>query len=190
MRVLNVGGGASRDFPPIYNGWTQEVLDINPDERPDIVCDAKEMRKLEPAAYDAVECSHTLEHFYRHEVQQVLTGFRHVLKPDGFARVVVPDLARLFEHVAKCDFDPDREWYRVPAGPITFHDVLYGWGKQLKIGNHYFAHKCGFTDKSLGCELLRAGFAKVYTARDEYGNLTAFAFNKRPSRARLRDLGV
>ena len=28
MKVLNVGGGASRYLPPEYDGWEQDLLDI------------------------------------------------------------------------------------------------------------------------------------------------------------------
>ena len=56
MRVLNVGGGTNRQLPKQYAGWEQDVLDIDPNVKPDILCDAKLMRKLPAAKYDAVFC--------------------------------------------------------------------------------------------------------------------------------------
>jgi predicted SAM-dependent methyltransferase len=187
MRVLNVGGGASRNLPPIYRGWEQELLDIDPAVRPDIVCDARKMRTLPAQKYDAVYCSHALEHFYKHEVPAVLDGFQHVLKNDGFAHVAVPNMTALFTAVRGRDID--ETWYMSNGGPISFHDVIYGWGRQVEQGNAYYAHKTGFTEKSLGKALRAAGFVKAMTAVDE-GNLFAFAFKAKPTTTQLRRLGL
>jgi SAM-dependent methyltransferase len=190
-RVLNVGGGTSRDLPPHYKGWEQVLLDIDPNVKPDVVCDAKEMRKLPPAKYDAVFCSHNLEHFYRHEVPAVLAGFLHVLKPDGFVQIAVPDMMELFERVVRDCRDIDETWYSSSGGPISFHDVIYGWGKAVAQGNLYYAHKTGFSDKTLTKALSSAGFRHVMTAREQ-GNLHAYAFKSKakPTPARLKTLGV
>jgi len=186
MRVLNVGGGTGREIPRHYKGWEQHVLDIDPNVGAEIVCDAKEMRTLKAAQYDAIFCSHNLEHFYRHEVPTVLAGFRHVLKADGFAQIAVPDLMALVRDMT----DPDAVWYRTGAGvPITFHDVLYGWDAVMSKGNLFYAHKCGFSRESLTRVLRKAGFAKVLTAVDGY-NVHAFAFQQKPTKARLELLGL
>ena len=189
MRVLNVGGGTNRQLPKQYTGWEQDVLDIDPHVKPDILCDAKLMRKLPAATYDAVFCSHNLEHFHKHEVPQVLGGFQHVLKSTGFAHIAVPDLLALMETVVTQHKDIDDTWYIPPAGPISFHDVLYGWGKQIVQGNHYFCHKTGFSEKSLTKALKQARFTKVYTASDGC-NLYAFAFKSKPTKAQLQRAGV
>jgi hypothetical protein len=189
--VLNVGGGTSRALPVTYKGWEQVLLDIDPAVLPDVVCDAKEMRKLPPAKYDAVFCSHNLEHFYKHEVPAVLHGFRHVLKADGFAQIAVPDMMELVERMVKDCRDLDETWYVSSGGPISFHDVIYGWGKEVARGNFYYSHKTGFTEKSLTKALTHAGFHQVLTARDG-GNLHAIAFKgkAKPSASLLRTLGV
>ena len=190
MRVLNVGGGAGRDLPSIYKGWEQDLLDIDQNVKPDIVCDAKTMRKLPAGKYDAIYCSHNLEHFYKHEVPQVLGGFMHVLKKNGFAHIAVPDMGVLFDCIVKGNRDIDDVWYRVDAGPITFHDVIYGWSKAVGQGNLYYSHKTGFTEKSMGKTLRASGFKAVMTATDGMGNIHAFAFKSKPSKARLQRLGI
>lgn len=189
--VLNVGGGSSRDLPSNYDGWAQVLLDIDPAVNPDVVCDAKEMRKLPPARYDAVYCSHNLEHFYRHEVPAVLAGFLHVLKPEGFVQIAVPDMMELFERVVRDCRDIDETWYSSPGGPISFHDVIYGWGKAVAAGNIYYSHRTGFSEKTLTRVLVSARFHHVLTARDS-GNLHAFAFKGKgkPSATRLKMIGV
>jgi len=187
--VLNVGGGASRYLPSQYDGWSQDLLDIDPQVKPDIVCDAKQLRKL-TKKYDAVFCSHNLEHFYKHEVPVVLEGFTHVLNDNGFAQVSVPNLGWLMEHFVKSGLDIDDAVYEcAPGQPISYHDMLYGWGKMMRGGNAFYAHKCGFTEKSLGKALSRAGFKKVMVAEDSM-NLIAYAFKSAPTKAQTRQLGL
>jgi hypothetical protein len=184
--VLNVGGGTSRDLPKDYKGWDQHILDIDASVAPDVLCDAKDMRKLKAGQYDSIFCSHNLEHFHKHEVPTVLAGFTHVLKPNGYAHIVVPDLQQLFDAITKGNHDIDDIWYRA-SRPISFHDVLYGWGAMLSQGNPYYAHKCGFTEKSL-TKTLKRHFKHVFTATDDFGNLYAYAFKSKPTKEQLKCL--
>jgi hypothetical protein len=185
--VLNVGGGGNRWLPDIYAGWTQHVLDIDPEVRPEVLMDCREMSMLDRQTYDAVFCSHNLEHVYRHEVKQVLSGMLHVLKEDGWAQIMVPDLQTLLEQCRADDLDA--VWYQAPSGPVTFHDVLYGWGLAIGAGNTYFAHKCGFTSASLAMEVIGAGFAACHITRSNI-DLVAFAFKTTPDEAKLSSLGI
>jgi ubiquinone/menaquinone biosynthesis C-methylase UbiE len=90
---LNVGGNnKSIPLPPHYADFEHLLLDIDPKGSPDIVCDARNLTSLEGDQFDAIYCSHNLEHYYRHDVAKVLTGFLHVLKHDGFAQIRVPDI--------------------------------------------------------------------------------------------------
>lgn len=178
MRVLNVGGGYKPTLPPAYDGWKQDVLDIDPDTQPDVCCDAREMLTLPPQTYDAVFCSHTLEHFYKHDVPKVLAGFRHVLKADGVAHISVPNLPSAFAAMRASNLDLHDIWYRTSTNaPITFHDTFYGWDHAMSHGNLFYAHKCGFTMLSLGEALIKAGFKHVRVAEDQY-NLVAKASNQ------------
>lgn len=183
MIVLNVGGGGSRELPRRYAKWDQHLLDIDKNVKPDIVCDAKKMKKLKPKQYDAVFCSHNLEHFYQHEVLAVLDGFLHVLKPEGFADIAVPNIQGLFKQVVEKDIND--MWYPAGPNPISFHDVIYGWGKALSEGNLYYAHKCGFSPKSLQSALLLAGFSDVHIKADDF-NINALAFKKPTTRVQAR----
>ncbi len=174
MQVLNVGGGASRHLPPHYDGWQQVLMDIDPAVNPDLVCDARELCGTTPAAYDAVYCSHNLEHVYRHEVPTVLAGFKHVLKPGGRVEIYVPNLINLMQSLLSAGRDLDDVWYMAGANPIRFHDVLYGWGQAMEKGNLFYAHKCGFSQVSLCNALLRAGFDEVQV-HDQGANLMGVA---------------
>jgi hypothetical protein len=180
-RVLNVGGNSKQiPLPPQYAGWEHVLLDIDPRGSPDVVCDARELSSLPGSAYDSVYCSHNLEHYYRHDAEKVLAGFSHVLKENGFVYIRVPDMGALFQTVVNNKLDIDDFLYQSPSGPITVRDVIYGYGIEIEqSGNDFYAHKTGFTQKSLFLILQTAGFPWVYTG---IGNLeiTAFAFKKEP----------
>lgn len=189
-RILNVGGGPSRELPATYVKYEQHLLDIDPNVRPDVCCDARMMtKKVRKGSYDAVYCSHTLEHFHRHEVKQVLDGFAYVLKDDGFADIMVPDLKAAFRLLANGK-DIDDVWYVSPSGPITFREVLYGWEPPLRAGNPYYQHKTGFTMQSLSRVFGESGFTFAVLGEDASGNLRGVAFKHKPSKARLKGLGL
>lgn len=174
-RVLNVGGNSKMiALPPQYAGYEHSLLDVDPAQRPDIVCDARRLATLPAAGFDAVYCSHNLEHYYRHEVPKVLGGFLHVLKEGGFAQVIVPDIGDLMRVALENRLDIEDVLYQSEQGhAITVLDVLYGYGEEIERSGHdFFAHKTGFTQKSLRAALAKAGFAKVYI---EAGPLAIYA---------------
>ena len=175
-RVLNVGGGAGRQLPEEYAGWKQDLLDIDPAVRPDICCDALKLteRSTAKGKYDAVYCSHTVEHFYEHDVPRLFAGFKHVLRRGGAVDIAVPDVLALMRHMLLSGKDIQDEWYMSSGGPIKYHDVLYGWSLAMRSGNLYYAHKCGFTGKSLGEKLAAAGFKNIKVGSDGF-NLIAKA---------------
>lgn len=193
MRVLNVGGNSKEiPIPPHYAGWEHVLLDIDPRGRPDVVADARELETLPAAQFDAVFCSHNLEHYYAHEAARVLRGFAHVLKPEGFAEIRVPDIKALMRHVVETGIDVDDVVYRSAAGPITAHDMLYGWSVELEqSGRDFYAHKTGFTPKTLFRRLREAGFAVVILGSVAATfELAAFAFRLSPQPDQLALLGL
>ncbi len=190
-RVLNVGGNSRKiPIPAHYGDWEQHLLDIDPTGEPDIVCDAREMRTLPAGGYDAIYCSHNLEHYERHDLPRVLAGFLHVLKPEGFAEVRVPDMKAVFEDMLRRGMDIDDVLYESPAGPITVNDVIYGFGRKIEeSGQGFFAHRNGFTHRSLVRALQSAGFAVVFTGSLPY-EVSALAFKAAPSPEQRALLGL
>jgi len=190
-KVLNVGGN-SKDIqiPEVYAGWQHVLLDIDPAVAPDVVCDARKLRTLPGGEYDSVYCSHNLEHYFRHDVAKVLAGFLHVLKAGGFAYLRVPDMGELMRSVVRDGLDIEDVLYESPAGPIAAIDVIYGLGSEIeRSGQDFFAHKTGFTRKSLAAALSSAGFPFIFTRT---GNLeiTAIAFRSKPSEADAALIGL
>lgn len=190
-KVLNVGGNNKAiPLPPQYAGFQHLMLDIDPRGSPDIVCDARMLSTLEGGQFDAVYCSHNLEHYYRHEVPRVLGGFLHVLKEGGFADIRVPDVQEVVRQMHERGLDVEDALYQSPAGPITILDVLYGYGIEIeRSGQDFFAHKTGFTRKSLLGVLQRAGFSNIYIGQ---GNLevAALAFKGTPDPAHRELFGL
>ena len=190
-RVLNVGGGSKKiPLPPHYDGWEHHLLDIDPLGKPDFVCDARELQNLEGASYDAVWCSHNLEHYWRHDVPRVLAGFIHVLKPDGFAEIRVPDMRAVFKEMLTKGMDIDDVLYDSDAGPITINDVIYGYGPQIeKSGLDFYAHKNGFTVNTLGGALKKAGFTTIFIGPGTF-ELVALAFPGTPTDEQNQRFGL
>ena len=180
-KVLNVGGGSkSIALPPQYAAFEHLLLDIDPIGQPDIVCDARQLSGLPAAQFDAVYCSHNLEHYYRHDVPRVLAGILHVMKDGGFVQIRVPDLTELMRVTVSQELDVDDVLYTSPAGPVMVLDVLYGHSPTIeRSGEEFFAHKTGFTQKSLSNAVARAGFSSMFCMT---GNLeiNLIAFKGKP----------
>jgi SAM-dependent methyltransferase len=192
LAVLNVGGGDKTvPIPAHFDGWRKTLLDVNP--AADIVCDARKLRDFVSAAgFDAVYCSHNLEHYYQHEVPDMLGAFAHALKPGGFAEIRVPDVGALIGHLAENKIDLSAEIYDSPAGPITAHDMFYGFGAEIqRSGEHYYAHKTGFSRTSLSAQLFENGFPVLCFAPPlSQWELHVFAFKQQPDQALARRLGL
>jgi len=190
---LNVGGGDRNiPVPPHFAGWRHELLDIAARTGVDVVCDARALDTFTAGRYDAIYCSHNLEHYYRHEVPHVLRGFVHVLKPGGFAEIRVPDIGALLRQLGERGADLDDPAYESPSGPVSAHDMLWGYGPELeRSGENHYAHKCGFTRATLTRLLGNAGFGQLYFLLPLSAlELHVAAFLRPPKPAQLVLLGV
>ena len=177
-QVLHVGCGAynPEKLPPVYRGaeWKEIRLDIDASVKPDIVSSMTEMPMVEDGSMDALFSSHNVEHLFRHEVQGALREFRRTLKQEGQVMITLPDIQATSAFVAEGIMDDPL--YESPAGPIAPVDILYGWTQSIAQGNHYMAHKTGFTAKTLAQHLLAAGFSNVIVSR-RWLDLWAVGFN-------------
>jgi SAM-dependent methyltransferase len=181
-RLLNVGGNNKQiRIPDYYAAFEHLLLDIDPSGKPDVACDARNMTSLAAQQFDAIYCSHNLEHYFAHDVPKVLAGFLHVLKPDGFAEIRVPDLDLVIRTYVERNMDLDDVLYTSGAGPIMIRDVLYGFGKEIeRSGVDFYAHKTGFTAKTLTGALSKAGFKFMLRRTGRPFELLVYAFPNRP----------
>src|SRR5664279_133146 len=188
-RILNAGAGgrSSRGIAPIFasSEWDEVRLDVDPSVDPTAVGSITDMKALfEPAFFDAIWSSHTLEHLFAHDVPVALGEFKRILKPDGFALIMCPDLESVAYYLAQ--HGADHIAYVSPAGPITPIDMLYGHQASIAQGRPYMAHKTGFTADRLGNLLLQAGFPTVHVRRDDHFEICALAFNETADQDRIQ----
>jgi predicted SAM-dependent methyltransferase len=160
---LHVGCGMNRK-PKTTRGfntadWDEIRLDIDPAVAPDIVGTMTDMSGVAGESVDAIFSSHNIEHLYAHETPLALAEFRRVLKPAGFAVITCPDLQSVAAVVAQDKLN--EPLYVAPAGPISAHDTMYGFGVAMARGNLFMAHRCGFTRRTLLEALQQAGFPTV-----------------------------
>lgn len=128
---------------------------------------------------DAVWSSHNLEHLFAHEVHQALAEFHRVLKPAGFALITLPDLQSVAQWIAEDKLEDTA--YVAPAGPIAPIDMVYGHCGYIACGKTHMAHRTGFTARTLGDALARAGFARAEVKRGQAFDLWAVAHKTWPA---------
>ena len=189
-RVLNVGG-SSKSIPisARFDGWQQDLLDVDPRFGVDVVMDARALTNL-PGGYDAVYCSHTLEHFTEDDAQKVLAEFLHILKDEGFAEIRVPDFKAACTAAVERNVELNETLYTINGFDVSLRHIIFGHESEVKrSGKDYWAHKNVYTPKTLAQDLQRAGFAGAVIApgdhkKDDF-DIVAFAFKTPQPRERV-----
>lgn len=187
-RILNAGAGTTvpKRILPLLTlpGWEQVRLDADDSTNPDVVGSVTQVGQLfSPQSFDIIWCSHLMEHLYAHEVYPTFMQFRQILKPDGFALIMCPDL----EAVAKVILEHGLAHvaYVSAAGPIRPLDMIYGHSTAIEQGKHHMAHRTGFTTERLGNLLLTAGFPTV-SVRSENFEICALALMEQADSSRVQ----
>lgn len=178
--VVNAGCGVlgGGHVPQMFEPWRQIRVDIDPTVQPDVLADITDLSAIPDATADALWSSHCLEHLYAHDVVVALREFGRVLKGDGFLCALVPDLQVVARMVAE---DRMHEvLYQSAAGPITAHDVIFGFGSAIAAGRVSMAHHCGFTPSAMMRYLSAAGFTS-YALRRRQGFELALLARKLPT---------
>ena len=188
--LLHVGCGVeNKDRVPAYfhgASWREIRLDIDPQVKPDIIGSTTDLGAVADGSMDAIWSSHNLEHLNSFEVPQALAELKRVLKPQGFLLISLPDLRAIARYIAS-----DRllePLYHSAVGPIRPLDVLFGHQPSLARGNHFMAHRTGFTATTLGQSLIDAGFHEVRVHEGQRWDLWAIATMPSTSDAIFEDL--
>jgi len=157
---LHVGCGSAtkvNTIPFFQRGdWNEIRLDIDASVAPDIVGTMTDMAAVATGSVEAIYSSHNIEHLYAHEVDVALKEFLRVLTPTGFAVITCPDLQAACKLIAENKLVEPA--YVSPAGPIAPLDILFGHRDSVRRGNHFMAHRCGFTLDVLLASIKQAGF--------------------------------
>jgi SAM-dependent methyltransferase len=163
--LINLGSGpkGAAPMPALFADWQELRVDADIKTAPDLLADITDLSAIETGSADAVYMAHCLEHLYLHQAGAAIREIYRILADHGFLCLIVPDLQSLAEFFAK---DRLHEVvYTSPAGPITAHDIIFGFTPLLARGNFGMAHRCGFTPTLLVRTLREAPFAEVVLRR-------------------------
>lgn len=178
--VLNVAFSLGA-LPPHYENWSIVLANDQPAAKPDVAVNVRELTSLPAGEYDAVYCSQVLQTCYAHDVRKVIDGFKHVVKPDGFVEIRVPDVSAVMRVAVEKKLDVESELYRSKAGPVTVRDALYGYARRVHASPDHYAHRVGFSRASLRAVLGAAGFAAAALLRPRVLEIAVVAFPQQPT---------
>lgn len=192
---INAGSGAPRNsrLPLFFGKWKEIRVDVDPELKPDVVANIVDLSAIPDGTVDAVWSAHCVEHLFAYQVPMALGEFRRVLCETGFACIIVPDLQAIADWIAT---DRLHETiYVSTAGPVTAHDMVWGFGLAIADGKAAMAHHCGFTPTLFSRCLAEAGFGEIVLRRRSTLELVALALPRvsdGPERRRklLADLGL
>lgn len=148
-KVVDLGSGPPEESYSTNEGEVLRV-DIREDAKPDFRCDVRKT-PFATGEFDIVFSSHTLEHFARYEVPEVLDEWTRILKPDGEMRLLLPNMEWAAQHIMNKEIDND------------VMNVLYG--AQTYEQNF---HKTGFTQQVVEQLLAERGFTHFEWDTENY----------------------
>lgn len=163
--LINLGSGESGAgrLPAFFSGWAQVRVDLDPDTKPDIVGSMTDLSAIRSDTVSAVWASHCIEHLFQHEVAVCFREIARIMNVRGFLCMRVPDLQRVAGFVAE---DRLHEvLYESSMGPVTAHDVMFGYGPDIARGKVAMAHRTGFTPTLLMDSLKAGGFGGYLVRR-------------------------
>jgi SAM-dependent methyltransferase len=146
--VLNVGFGGLhiKEMPhtEIFADMREITLDIDNKFNPDIMADITNISHIPNNYINCVYTSHMIEHIDYFKVPLVLRELLRICKPEGFVRIITPNLQTIGEYITKGDlltpvYDSD-------GGPISAIDIIYG--HRHSVHRHrvdFMIHRTGFS---------------------------------------------
>ena len=138
-RYLHVGCGDNILPKPFEN------LDIREFDGVDHISKAEDLSLFEDDTFDLVYASHILEHYPRNQIENVLSEWVRVCKPDGIVRISVPN----FENCVKIYQETNK--IEDIIGPVS-------GGQTYDFEFHY----CSFDKRSLSELMLKCGLTAIH----------------------------
>jgi SAM-dependent methyltransferase len=179
LKLLHVGCGpkTKKQTTNFFNNdnWEETRIDVDTSCKPDVVGSMTDMNMFANSTFDAIYSSHNFEHLFAHEAEIAAKEFFRVLKPTGYLLLLCPDILAACKAVY--EKGPDSVLYSTANGtPISPIDVVYGWGRAIKNGNEFMAHKYGYSEKTLISVFKKAGFSNMAsTSRKGYFDIVLLA---------------
>ena len=169
--LLNVGSGPRESSATILStfrsqDWKEVRLDIEPLVEPEVLTSMLDMSVIPNESVDAIYSSHSIEYLYPSELAVAFKEFLRVLKPQGFAVFICPDLQAAAQMIAE-----DRmmdEAYSAPIGPVVPFDMFYSHRLLTGRDKPYMSRHCGFTLSVLLATLKEHGFPSFAGLRSNY----------------------
>ena len=187
-KFLHVGcGPLKKNNLKGFQDWDEIRFDIDPKVSPDIVGSLTDMSAAGTGLFDALYSSHNIEHLFPHEVPVAINEFYRVLHNEGFVIITCPDLQSVGAELASGKLV--ETLYVSNAGPISALDILYGHRDLIANGNHFMAHKSGFTFPVLSSLFHQAGFPQTFGgAIPSKYEIWMIAFKGAPSQLTMEDM--
>lgn len=147
---LNLGCG-DKILPGFVN---VDVVPSRRGQRPDLLCDLRDLSMFDDNSVDEILSVHVVEHFWRWEVEDILREWVRVLKPGAPMVIECPNLQSACEEFLKAleaRARPDAE------GQLTMW-VFYG---DPQWQDPYMVHRWGYTPQSLRALLEGVGLTQI-----------------------------
>ena len=139
-RIVDLGSG---ECPVKTDEGEVVTVDIREEVKADYRCDLRSL-PFGNKEFDIVYSSHTLEHFSKDEIPNVLKEWIRILKEDGELRLILPNIEWAAQELVKGEYSDDV--FNVLYGAQTFKENF---------------HKFGFTPKKLEQMLRSYGFQVI-----------------------------
>jgi SAM-dependent methyltransferase len=131
-------------------------VDLDESCNPHLVSDITQLTALANESVDCVFSSHSLEHVHFHDLPACIAEWYRVIKPEGEARIIVPNLKAVGEMLARGEILGTM--YDSGAGPVLALDMIYGFRQYVKDSPQHMLHKTGFTKESAETILSSLGY--------------------------------